>query len=500
MSTEELHDDTKQDNSASQRLARELEQIKASSEEAIIAKHLQPYSEKDSSGNGRFIFQHDSGLSFSFMGRDELATYPTLQNNHVELLLRPPVRMALDLDQEQRAKLQHRYQDFQKAVGGGEKREHLVVENSTLGVAKLLARLKPDDVKYQTMVGEIERGEYSPASLELSDRLAAAMFMDDSSDEPKLNMDPYGAALLVLSELGDAEAKKLIDARYRRLQQFDSAAQASRQRMGEERVASEPEEVEWYQETFKPDQIVCIHETSYPPQRNSDGAVVLHDTFDHSGFPRASIHFALNHVVEANMMRTGEGASYIVLADLPKLIEANGKPRVLNGVDTWWVRNPGEPLILPDAIIVRLDPSQKEPVIQHGDDITINPSLQDPREYIDRHLIFRPPSEPNAIEGRPVLSGGQHYTNREESITKLASRLGVGHELHYSSAEGGQEDLFGTYSKKNDMERTFGPNNTPWAMLLDMSPQARRVLIASGTIPPVQIVREKDIFDARDLW
>lgn len=475
----------------SKKLAGELTDIakkpESVSENEVVAK-LEPYSERDSTGHSRVIFKHGD-ITFAFAARDEMPTYPTLERDSTKVLVRQPLLSAMAGGEEAEQSETQFALYSEQAEKAREPGEHILVEHSTLGVVRLLHELQPDNQDFTTLLQELEEGQYGERALELTDKLIAAEHVGKAGKHIDDHLDRYGAAIVVLAELGDESAQSLVRQKLMQLKEIDR--QSEEKRKQEARAAEDTKLIEEIQ-PLKPEQIVCVHSTRYEPVRDESGRVVLHDTFDHTGYPRASLHFTLNHKVESHMMGDWSENRYTILAPLPQMIDTNGLPRTMYGVDTWWVRNPGEALVCPDALIVELDENIEGEREREGNVIKINPRKVDPDQEISRIIA--------EDLGRPVIRGGQHYTSVEPAITKLAGELGVPPRgLHIYSPESGQENKVGNYLNTRDLwEFGSGDTNTPTTLFYnEMSPEARRVAMASGTIAPVQIVMPKADPDMR---
>ena len=67
---------------------------------------------------------------------------------------------------------------------------------------------------------------------------------------------------------------------------------------------------------------------------------------------RNSIHGALNHHVADHTLGSWADKPVVIVVPLDRMVAANGPPRMLNTVDTFWATGPGTPLRVPDATVV----------------------------------------------------------------------------------------------------------------------------------------------------
>lgn len=99
---------------------------------------------------------------------------------------------------------------------------------------------------------------------------------------------------------------------------------------------------------------------------DEQGNIVLYPTAnydmkDEYGAPtdykvaRGTIHFTVNSRVENHLGGSGwEGdENYVIIANLASILESDEAPVAANCVDTYFESNPGEPLVLPGAILLK---------------------------------------------------------------------------------------------------------------------------------------------------
>jgi hypothetical protein len=129
------------------------------------------------------------------------------------------------------------------------------------------------------------------------------------------------------------------------------------------------------------DDLYLVHETTYEPQYDSDGNLVIRPTgdypmLDENGQPllddngrpwdtyRGTIHFSINHRVSGHQQRETPEASNVIMIPLKDVIAANpGALDNLYGVDTYLTPPPGEPLKLPASAVrtLKLEKGETDP-------------------------------------------------------------------------------------------------------------------------------------------
>ncbi|MFZ4585484.1 MAG: hypothetical protein ACOYNI_09700 [Acidimicrobiia bacterium] len=162
-------------------------------------------------------------------------------------------------------------------------------------------------------------------------------------------LDADGFALVTRALLGEPAAKTQVESQLALLHEHDAHQRDERVRAARGYTLIDPKTA-----PADPERIAIVHSTAYEPTRDETGAVVLRTRQDADGYPRASLHFAINHVVKSHLYaQVWDSQDYVVVGTLGAAVATNGAPATLNGVDTWWARDPGAPVRLPDAILVR---------------------------------------------------------------------------------------------------------------------------------------------------
>jgi TP901 family phage tail tape measure protein len=102
-----------------------------------------------------------------------------------------------------------------------------------------------------------------------------------------------------------------------------------------------------------PEQITNIHSTKQPVVRGKNGDIEMYPGGNYYDTARSSFHTTLEGVVKSHVFNNWGAEQTKIVSSLGSLIKSNGKPRSANPIDTWWNRNPGQPLIYKNASIVR---------------------------------------------------------------------------------------------------------------------------------------------------
>ncbi|GDX62281.1 hypothetical protein LBMAG33_5910 [Candidatus Levyibacteriota bacterium] len=301
----------------------------------LVERKLQARVETDNAGFERKVYTVN-GVTFTFRGKEELPTYPTLSHSRAQLLGDAPQWVSPE-----------DYQTYQSQVSETQRNEnapqHYLATKSLMGVVELATQLGSKDSSLVHLREELSKGVYSPRAITLLDALVASSYVGDGGFQLEPRANNNAEALVLAALLGDPQAQTSVAQKVEALRHLEQ-----RDKVRTERRATESEEL-------RPQDLVTVHATRYEPQVGADGELLVPTTFDATKGKvlRNSVHTALNHKVAGHMHGSWGDAGYVLISPFESMMEANGVPTVLNTVDTWWSRDPGEPLRFPDATIVK---------------------------------------------------------------------------------------------------------------------------------------------------
>lgn len=304
----------------------------------LIEGRMKARVETDNAGFERRIYTAH-GITFAFRGREELPTYQTLSQSRTQLLGETPHWVSPE-----------DYQAYQAQVNETQRQEnapqHLLATKSLLGVIDLAVQFGSRDSSLAQIRDEVARGIYSEGALTLLDALVATNYVSAAGYlEPKANNNAEAVVLAAL--LGDSQAQTVVAQKVEALRHIEQQSKVNSERW--------PSNLPTNIEALKPQELVSVHATRYEPQVGPNGELIVPTTFDATKGKvlRSSVHTSLNHKVQGHMYGSWGDAGYVIISPFESMMEANGVPTVLNTVDTWWSRDPGEPLRFPDATIVK---------------------------------------------------------------------------------------------------------------------------------------------------
>lgn len=264
-------------------------------------------------------------------------------------------------------------------------------------------------------------------------------------------------------------------------------------------------------------QLIVVHATNHPPTRTDDGALQLQPRFNTTGFPRSSLHFTLNHVVEDHLAGAWSDMGYVVVAPFAGVRQRNGVPANLLGVDTWWEVDPGAALTLPDAVLIQVDPQARELLVDLGDTIVVKAAnfsssdidalvaagqldVAELHADVARFCAGNPDLVPADLREGMIAGAARNF-----ALATVAKRMGV--ELAQAEQWGidigpsvvrplaralGTEQRIHSESPANYAEESIyrglnsdGPKAKIPQRLARTSPEARRVAVAAGAMAPL---------------
>lgn len=185
---------------------------------------------------------------------------------------------------------------------------------------------------------------YTDEVLNLLDDMIAGTAVGENGELGQ-RQNQEGEALAVLALLGDKEAREILDEKRRMLEDSDKERFRKRQEFYQKKLKTlEKEGVDMPKGTVQ-----ATHVTAYRPQVTENG-ILIRSSFDGTGgaMTRGTIHFTLGGEITSAYGGGGwEDMPYVITGDLSKIREANGNPLMINPVDTYFLTNPGQPLLIP---------------------------------------------------------------------------------------------------------------------------------------------------------
>jgi len=241
-------------------------------------------------------------------------------------------------------------QDFSKFEGPGLS----VVKPTPVGLIEEALKIMPPghssipDLK--ALMDDLKNNIPTPATQGFRDKMSASAFFNDSGFPS--NGDLGGLATLISSLAGDARAAAIVSENVIKLYQIEAYNKAAK--------AAAATGIREVGDGIVPNinAITAFRKTPYSVTREPNGDVLVYAGGQYRPeVARPSSHWTVSGPIENHGFNTFGGPSQtIIVAGLKNLIDNNGMPYNLMTNDTFWTRNPGEPLRVSDAILVRSNP------------------------------------------------------------------------------------------------------------------------------------------------
>lgn len=242
--------------------------------------------------------------------------------------------------------------------------EFSIVEVTPAGLLKKAIEHNPDNEKLQEILVNIENQDYGDEELLLLDTIAAAVAIDESG-EITTTAQTEGFALVISALVGNPKAKEILEKKLEAYYKYSSEMSQKKSselkekyyqlKLETERAELEP--LDWSDLAF-------VHSTEYDVVRNENGEVILrprshYNLNSETPNARATLHFATNAEVASHHRGTWERSNKLIVVNGQTMVNDNGLPAAMHTVDTFWSLNPGQELVLRDAIVV--EPAENLP-------------------------------------------------------------------------------------------------------------------------------------------
>lgn len=333
----------------------------------IIEKLLHPRIETDDGGFKRAVYSLDD-KTFTFRGREELPVYLTAENNECRCLGSDSIFIAP-------AEYQ-RYKDNLQREGKNSQR-HYNTTKDLVGLLDLAHEFAPSNPQFTKLAADARKGIYPSEALTIIDRVIAATIAPENGEtgvNPSL-AGSDGEAIVLLALLGNQEASDYVKAKLQDLYDYQQKFMQSKRDEYTLTGFESPEPTD-------PKSIAFVHATKYFPKKIDNHTYAVLTLFDatHGNFLRSTIHTTMNYKVQSHIGGNWDKQTYIVIGNGQSMLDKNGAPYGFAEEDTWWLRNPGEPLYFTDAVIISKAESPQEGLISvsesevkyKGDDYTIS--------------------------------------------------------------------------------------------------------------------------------
>lgn len=359
-----------------------------------------PHPVVDDQGFERRAYDVADGVSMIFRGREELPTFAESDGD------RRVTRGVVGIEERPEHTSKDLYGDWTMQVTRGEPNEdvferaaeegsdsiELVASSSPTGLinaALALIELGYGDEAVKAKLGHMKTALHEGAVTDDIIKLYDDIFVASTVDNESLNMLGYqvnegapghvdqDAPMIVARSLaGDPVATSLIEKKQAKLAALEEV-EDDRLR-SHEGLTDDDAELKHPGERLSEEELeimgdahfVAVHTTVANPAEVAPGMRVMrpsseYNKDDPNRSDRSTLHWSLNHPVQSHIQGNFIGRPYTIVAPLEELTRINGAPGVLYGVDTYFVTNPGEGMILPeDAVVIHTHQDSNRPAIQ----------------------------------------------------------------------------------------------------------------------------------------
>jgi len=227
-----------------------------------------------------------------------------------------------------------------------------VVPTNPIGILEAALKISPKNKKIKKLLENFQNGNIKEDELTLLDQIIASVNISNDGS-PAGYVDPDGFAMIVSSLAGNKNAEKIINAKTKAFLEAVGKNKAENSK----NYSSDGKPSNYGIEAADPSTVPVIHSTKYPTVRDKDGNIILHPYGTHTigkddAVARASLHFTLEDAVKGHLMGSWDKTQKKIVTPLSSMIDANGLPYNMHSTDTWWMRNPGQPLVLKGSSVV----------------------------------------------------------------------------------------------------------------------------------------------------
>jgi TP901 family phage tail tape measure protein len=234
-----------------------------------------------------------------------------------------------------------------------------IVKTTPEDLLKTAIKINPEDTSLQSMLNNIENKTHGAAEHEFLDNIAAAVSIDNKG-KARSYEKTAGFAEILSMLTGNKKAKTLVDFKTMNLYEIirNNLARETERR-------SRVTEFNNMDNLPDPATIAAIHSTPYKVAKGEDGSIYLYpnahyESPEKGDYSRASIHFGLEGRVRDHMWGEWPVTNQTIVTSLKSLMDDNGVPYSIKDIDTWFMRNPGQPLKISDNSLITAFENPKE--------------------------------------------------------------------------------------------------------------------------------------------
>ena len=346
----------------------------------------------------------------------------------------------------------------------------LIVPTSPEGLVSAIREVSGDTEAFADLLNEND-GSFNvseKSKMFLDSIIASTLFDDDGNERSsfegtgavKLPDNGDGFALFVAGMAGDSEALELVNKKLEKYYERIDSEEVSRRERASSDLASLEARVDGL-ESLSKNEVLLVHSTPHDIERDDNGNIVLYSAASkrEDRYPRSSVHFTANGEVQPHSLGQWNDSNKLIVTNFEDVHGANGNPRTMSEVDTWYTLNPQEGMTLPNARVIEPSELENGALIEKDGDVykyhaaesytshqieqiqawaaQLGLAPKDTYSEMLREISFRTAGRELGID--KYVSIQDHYSADSEfndKYRKLADELGVNGGLHGNVAEG----------------------------------------------------------------
>jgi hypothetical protein len=219
-----------------------------------------------------------------------------------------------------------------------------VVPTTPEGLLEAAIGLNPKDKALKVMLKNFKENKIGQKELDLLDNIHASVSINKKGKVTEFERAD-GLATMLSALSGNKTAKGIIDFKTQKLKDA-VAAQDARQvglfeQFNKDKLVGE-------NQVATPANVAFVRSLHGPLEFDKNGNALVYSASNfRKDYARSSIHGTADSIVSSHSGGSWDPMATKVVSPLSEMIKANGLPRSMDVADTWWLRNPGQPLLLP---------------------------------------------------------------------------------------------------------------------------------------------------------
>jgi len=219
-----------------------------------------------------------------------------------------------------------------------------VVPTTPEGLLEAAIGLNPKNKKLKVMLKNFKENKIGQAELDFLDNIHASVSINKKGKATEFERAD-GLATMLSALSGNKTAKGIVDFKTQKLKDIVSAADARKAGIFE---TYDKNTVYGDGQIATPANVPFVRSLQGPLDFDKKGNALIYSASNfRNDYARSSIHGTADAIVSSHSGGGWDPMATKIVSPLSEMIRANGLPRSMDVADTWWLRNPGQPLVLP---------------------------------------------------------------------------------------------------------------------------------------------------------